>query len=43
MKSKVRSNHFAGQVVNLDDNGVAISFFKNSEKYFMWPDPLSVS
>ena len=43
LKSKVRSNHFAGQIVNLDDNGVEISFLKNSGKFFMQPDPLSVS
>ena len=43
LKSKVRSNHFAGQIVNLDDNGVEISFLKNSEKYFVWSDPLKVT
>ena len=36
LKRKVLSNHFAGQIVNLDDNGVETSFLKNSEKYFMW-------
>ena len=43
LKSKVCSDHFAGQIVNLDDNEVEISFLKNSQKYYMWPDPLSVS
>ena len=40
-KSKASSNHFAGQIINLDDNGEEISFMKHSEKYFLWPDPLN--
>ena len=43
MKSKARSNHFAGQIINLDDNGVGKSSLKHSEKYFWWPDPLNDS
>ena len=43
MKSKARSNHFAGQIINLDDNGVEKSSLKHSEKYFWWPDPLNDS
>ena len=34
MKSKACSNDFAGQIINLDDDGVEISFLKHSEKYF---------
>ena len=43
MKSKARSNHFAGQIINLDDNGVEKSSLKHSEKYFWWRDPLNDS
>ena len=43
MKSKARSNHFAGQIINLDDNEVEISSLKHSEKYFWWLDPLNDS
>ena len=38
-----RSKHLAEQIINLDDNGVEISFLKHSEKYFWWPDPLNDS
>ena len=31
---KARSNHFAGQIINLDDNEAEISSLKHSEKYF---------
>ena len=42
-KILARSKHLAGQIINLDDNGVEISFLKHSEKYFWWPDPLNDS
>ena len=34
MKRKAHSNLFIQQIIDLDDNGVEISFLKHSEKFF---------
>ena len=43
LKCKNRSNHFVGQIVSLEDEDVEVSFIKQNENYFWWPEPLSTS
>ena len=35
MKSKAHSNLFTKQIIDLDDNGVEISFLKHPEKFLV--------
>ena len=38
-----RSEHFAGQIVIIEDEDVEINFLQECKNYFTWPDPESKS